>query len=231
MIKFLTALITLILIVGCATNVEVASTPIPVDANHTPNEIDSIVQPYRAELANEMNKKIAVAPQNFERGKPNGALNNWSTDATLYSQTRKHDFNAPVFSLLNWGGLRNSISKGDVTIGDIFKLMPFDNQVVWVEMPIESLDEIANYLTGRNGEPIGGAKLIDGKIIIDNSKELTKTFWVITSDYLMKGGDNMSFFEKKISHRYSNQLLRDVFIEEATRQGTLVWSDEKRIQL
>lgn len=229
--KYLLSICVVVFLLGCATNVEVVSAPIPVEAEHKPNAIDTIVQPYRSELADEMNKKIAVAPKDFERGKPNGALNNWSTDATLYSQTRKHNFNAPVFSLLNWGGLRNSISKGDVTIGDIFKLMPFDNQVVWVEMPIESLDEITTYLTGRNGEPIGGAKLIDGKIIIDNSKELSKTFWVITSDYLMKGGDNMSFFEKKISHQYSNQLLRDVFIEEATRQGTLVWSDEKRIQL
>lgn len=219
------------LLLGCATNVSVVSSPIPVTAEHSSAKIDSIVAPYKTELEKEMNQKIAFAPQSLERGKPNGALNNWATDATLHSQIAKTPINTPVFCLLNWGGLRNSINKGDVTIGDIFKLMPFDNQVVWVELPKEILPEIAEYLTKKNGEPIAGAKLINGKIEIDNAQGNFDTFWVITSDYLMKGGDNMTFFQKQIRHQYSNQLLRDVLIEEAKRQKTLIGSDEKRIQL
>jgi hypothetical protein len=59
----------------------------------------------------------------------------------------------------------------------------------------------------------------------------TKTVWVLTSDYLMNGGDNMTFFEKKVSVVYPNELLRDVFIQMAKKQKPLVWSDELRIKI
>jgi 2',3'-cyclic-nucleotide 2'-phosphodiesterase (5'-nucleotidase family) len=195
------------------------------------NAVDSIVNPYKQELEAEMNEVISYAERPFERGRPGGALNNWATDALLESQLGKEGLSGPVFSLLNFGGLRNSINEGDVTLGDIFKVMPFDNEVVWVEMPVESLVDIAEYLTKRGGEPIGGAYLINGKLEVEGVTADTKTVWVLTSDYLMNGGDNMTFFEKKVSVKYADELLRDAFIRMAKKQKPLVWSDELRIKI
>lgn len=195
------------------------------------NAVDSMVAPYKQQLEDEMNEVIAYAERPFERGRPGGALNNWATDALLESQIGNARLSGPTFSLLNFGGLRNSINEGDVTLGDIFKVMPFDNEVVWVEMPVEALVDIAEYLTERGGEPIGGAYLVDGKLEVNGVNADTKTVWVLTSDYLMNGGDNMTFFEKKISVTHSNELLRDAFIRIAKKQKMLVWSDELRIKL
>jgi len=195
------------------------------------NAVDSIVEPYKQELDDEMNEVIAYAERPFERGRPGGALNNWATDALLESQIGQARLSGPTFSLLNFGGLRNSINEGDVTLGDIFKVMPFDNEIVWVEMPVESLADIASYLISKGGEPIGGAFLINGKLEIDGVTAGTKSVWVLTSDYLMNGGDNMTFFEKKISVEYPNELLRDAFIRMAKKQKLLVWSDELRIKI
>ena len=194
------------------------------------NSIDSIISPYRMELNKEMLEVIAIAPKDFERGKPNGALNNWSTDVIYNSQLAKMDNSKPSFCLLNWGGLRNSISEGDVTLGDIFKLMPFDNEIVIVELPMQSLKKIEEYLVSRNGEPIAGALLEEGKISflsVDKAKHVS--FYVVTSDYLMNGGDNMSFFEDRIGTIYAGELMRDVMISGSKKQGTLIWNDEQRI--
>lgn len=211
--------------------IQVEADYIPVDEVSHSARIDSIVSPYRDSLENEMNVVIGHASENFEKGRPNGSLNNWAADAVYQHEVKTMDQNRPIFSLLNVGGLRNPISKGDVTVGDIFRLMPFDNEVVWVELPIESLEEVSAYLMKSGGEPIGGTRFEDGKILLNGVNDQTGSFWIITSDYLMNGGDNMSFFEKKISYRYANVLLRDLFIAVVKSQGEMIYNDEERIKL
>jgi len=194
------------------------------------NAIDSIVSPYRIELNKEMLEVIAYAPKDFERGKPNGSLNNWSTDAIYNSQKEKIDNAKPSFCLLNWGGLRNSINQGEVTLGDIFKLMPFDNEIVIVELPMSSLTKIESYLKKRNGEPISGARIMGGSFVFEKAdRKKHETFLVVTSDYLMNGGDDMTFFEDKINVQYVGELMRDAMIRIAKEQKTLVWNDDQRI--
>ena len=195
------------------------------------NNADSIINPYRTDLNKEMLDVIGFAPKSFERGKPDGALNNWSTDAILNSQLEKIDKTKPVFCILNFGGLRNPISKGDVTLADVYKLMPFDNEIVIVELPISSISKIEAYQKMRGGEPIAGAKIEKGKIIFDHPVADAKSMFVVTSDYLMNGGDHMDFFEDQISVQYAGDLMRDVMIEAVKEQKTLIWSDEKRIDL
>jgi len=197
-----------------------------------PNRIDSIISPYRTELNQEMKVVIAHATKSFERGKPNGALNNWSTDVVLETAKEIMGDSVRLFCLLNWGGLRNSISAGDVRLEDIFKLMPFDNEIVIVEMPLSSLNEITEYLVTRNGEPIAGAILKNGELTFDeNNSSESNTFFIATSDYLMNGGDNMSFFEDRLNEIHTNVLLRDAMIDAAKEQDELIWNDEKRIFL
>lgn len=201
---------------------------ITIDSNQVISpHIDSIIQPYRADLEKEMDQVIAYAPKDFTKGRPDGSLNNWACDAVLNNQS-EFGKDKIVMCLLNVGGLRNPISMGDVTIGDMYKLMPFDNEVVWVEMPFESLPEINTYLKDRNGEPIGGVTFEDGKVILHKKGIMSNSFWIVTSDYLMGGGDNMAFFEKRLQTVYANILLRDLFIEEAQKQKELVYNDEHR---
>lgn len=211
-------------------SVDSETTPVTFQGN-APNSIDSIVAPYKSELEAEMNEVIAHADQDFLKGRPGGSLNNWAADATLQSQIRNARLKGPTFCLLNVGGLRNTINKGDVTLADIFKVMPFDNEIIWVELPVASLQKIEKYLIASGGEPIAGARLKNGRLEVDGVDENTKTVWVITSDYLFNGGDNMSFFEDNIGSSSTTILLRDAFIEEAKIQGTLIWNDENRIEL
>ncbi len=196
--------------------------------------IDSIIAPYQNKLSQTMDEVIAYAPEDFTKGRPNGTLNDWAADAILYHELRVStdvQFSGPVICLLNVGGLRNPISKGDVTVGDIYKLMPFDNEIVWVEMPLDSQEDIIKYLQASGGEPLSGAVLSKDKFIFENAKEFYNSFWVITSDYLMNGGDKMDFFEKKIRMKYGSGLMRDAMLNEAKFQDTLNVTDGDRIIL
>ena len=197
--------------------------------------IDSMIAPYRDSLSATMDEVIAYAPKDFTKGRPNAALNNWAADALLELHTRRNPVYGPdqiiVMSLLNVGGLRNTINQGDVTVGDIFKVMPFDNEVVWVEMPWESISDITDYLIRKNGEPIAGAILDQDTLLIDGVSAPSGSFWIITSDYLMNGGDKMDFFEQRLSQEYHGGLLRDVLMDAARKQDTLIFDDKPRVNL
>lgn len=193
--------------------------------------IDSIVQPYKDSLSVEMNVVIAEAKVDFVVNRPSCNLGNWVADALFVNQTRNVRLNEPVMVLLNNGGLRSTLNKGNITIGDIFKLMPFDNEVVIVKLPISVLGDIEQYLKKSGGEPIANAVLKKGKLVINTGNENASHFWVITSDYLMNGGDKMTFFSKKEEVNLTGKVIRDVLISEAKEQQVLIEDTTMRIEL
>jgi 2',3'-cyclic-nucleotide 2'-phosphodiesterase (5'-nucleotidase family) len=177
-----------------------------------------------------MNQVIGFSKDNFEIQRPSSSLMNWCADAIFANQTKKIKLAQPIFCLLNTGGLRSTIGKGTVSLGDIYKLMPFDNTIVWVELPISSIAEIEKYLSQSGGEPIANAKLENGKLLINGNNEKMTHFWLLTSDYLMNGGDKMSFFEQRTNAIMNGKLLRNAFIEEVKSQDTLIFNEELRIK-
>ena len=193
------------------------------------NRIDSIISPYRVEIEQEMNALIGYAPVDFVKDRPNSILNNWAADALL-NHFRLQYSTLPVVSILNVGGLRSTFNTGNITLGDVFKMMPFDNEVVAVQMPRESLKDIATYLQASGGEPIAGMHLIDGELNI-NEDLASDSFIVLTSDYLFNGGDKMNFFQQAIEVTYLKVLLRDVFVDAVKSQQNLHIDESERIKL
>lgn len=199
------------------------------DAYQVNGHIDSLIQPYKDSLSVEMNVVIAEATSDFIVERPGSNLGNWVADAIFVNQTRTVRLSDPVFVLLNTGGLRASLNKGPITIGDIFKLMPFDNELVWVKLPMSVLPEIQAYLNKSGGEPIANAQLEKGVLKINGGKEGATHFWVITSDYLKNGGDKMTFFSKAEDVMLTGKVIRDCLIDEAKLQGVLIEDTVKRI--
>ena len=208
--------------------------PTTIDVVHETAEItkiDSLIGPYMDSVNSEMSEIIATAEVDFLiQRKPSGNLCNWVADAILANQTENVRLSEPVFCLLNTGGIRSIISKGNVTIGDIYKVMPFDNEIVWVRMPIESISAIEEYLVQKGGEPISNAIMNGKSLQMNGLLERNTHFLVITSDYLFNGGDNMRFFEQKESVTFTNKLMRDALIEEVRKQGVLVSDSMNRMQ-
>lgn len=198
-----------------------------VEEDSSSNRIDSIISPYRMEMEHEMNEVIGRATVDYVKNRPNSRLNNWAADALL-NRFRSQFSSLPVVSLLNVGGLRSTFNTGEITLGDVFKMMPFDNEVVAVKMPRESLKEIAAYLINSGGEPISGMRLENSEINF-NEDVASDSFIILTSDYLYNGGDKMNFFRQAIEVNYLNVLLRDVFVDAVKTQGELEIDDSERI--
>jgi len=183
--------------------------------------LENEILPYRDSLIQEMSEIIAYSDTNFVPERPNGNLNDWMAQAVLVNQTKNVRLSMPVMCLLNFGGLRSTINKGEVTLGDIYKVSPFDNKVVWVTLPREVLPEIETYLTKSGGEPLAGATFKNGVLTLNETNAGQSEFIVITSDFLANGGDKMYFFQKATQTMNTDKLLRDCLIEEAKSQRTL----------
>ncbi len=186
------------------------------------SDIDSLIKPYQDSLIVEMSKVIAYSEITFSTDTGTADIGNWVANAVFKNQYHSIKRIEPIFCLLNAGGIRSTLNKGSITVGDIFKLMPFDNEVVWVKMPIFSIPEIETYLQKKGCQPLSNASMFNGKLHINGLIESDSYFWIITSDYLMNGGDKMDFFRQKIDVKYPGKLLRNLLIEEAKNQQTLI---------
>ncbi len=192
--------------------------------------LSAFISPYKAEMDQQMNVKIAESKHDFLVARPGSNLMNWMADAVFVNQTKNKRLSLPVFCLLNTGGIRSSIGVGDVKLQDLFKVMPFDNTLVWVKLPMNTLKKIETYINSSGGEPISNAIVENGTLIIQSFEKEYDFFWIITSNYLSNGGDNMSFFDDAIETIETKQLIRDVLIEEAQIQKVLQNDSKSRIR-
>jgi 2',3'-cyclic-nucleotide 2'-phosphodiesterase (5'-nucleotidase family) len=125
------------------------------------------------------------------------------------------------------GGLRSSLPAGAITLGAIFELMPFENELVVLDAPGPVMQQLFDY-SARLKMAVSGATYTvgpDGKptniLIGGRPFNPTQTYTVAISDYLAGGGDNMVFF-KTIKPRGTGILLRTAIadhIRQLTKEG------------
>jgi len=195
------------------------------------NEITKMIAPYRDSLEVEMNRLIGFAKDELIPNRPEGGLNNFVVDVSLAALESEFNPALPRICLMNYGGLRSPINKGDITIGDIYKLMPFDNTMVFLKSPISIMDSIVEYIYKSGGEPIAGVKIQKGKFYFEEKYENTDTIQILTTNYLANGNDNMSFLKNSYERKNTPILLRDVLIQEVEKRDTITPLLDKRIEL
>lgn len=174
-----------------------------------------IIAPYQQQLSEQMNQVIGYAGCDMYKARPEGRLGNFLADAGLeFGQNLFRDsLDIELISLFNHGGLRAPINKGEILLRHLYELMPFDNQFVLIKLHANRKTELVNYLRKSGGEPLAGFTYSDSLISGD--------FWVVTSDYLADGGDNMTFFSEPLMRVDTGVLLRAYLIERVRETDTL----------
>lgn len=173
------------------------------------------LDPYRAELNKTMSEVLAVSTTKMERGLPESRLGNFLADACM-SATEAKGMKAD-FAMFNNGGLRRGLPEGQITRGDIFELMPFENELVILTISGRDVKKISNFIASKGGEPVSGIRLnikdsLATDVFIDDiAYDSTKTYRVLTSDYLANGGDSYTFFLDAVRESVSLKV-RDAII-------------------
>lgn len=176
-------------------------------------QANEIIQYYKSNLDSQMNKPLGLSKQSMGKNRPEGLLGNWCADAVQY-EALKFVNDTPVFTLLNHGGLRTDIPKGTVTLGKIYEVMPFDNELVLILMSATDVDSLVRSIVENGGEPVSGIRInaCKGQVQFDIDSNASDYYWVATSDYLANGGDDFRILSKGIRQIKTGILIRDALV-------------------
>ncbi|WP_372753010.1 5'-nucleotidase C-terminal domain-containing protein [Labilibaculum sp.] len=181
------------------------------------------IESYKSQLDGEMGELISIADEPMIAHKPESKLSNYIADAMLsigrdfcVSNGLSHSVD---FAIMNIGGIRSGMPKGEINTGKLFEMLPFKNKLVILGMKGKNVLDLLNQLAQRNGEGISGVKmgikegsvvdvLVQGKTI-----DPDKVYYVISVDYLTDGGGGVSAFAHRETYRHLHKKLREEIIK------------------
>ncbi len=178
-------------------------------------QMESLIAPYKSELDETMNVVVGHCAATLEVGRPESALSNFVCDAML---KKANEVMPTDFALTNIGGLRKPIAKGEVTLRTIYEVMPFDNQLVLLDLKGCDVLALCDAIAQVGGEGVAGisfgienGKAVDIRIQ-GKPLDLKRTYRVATSDYLSFGNDKMTPLLRHMNIYNLEIQLRDLIL-------------------
>jgi 2',3'-cyclic-nucleotide 2'-phosphodiesterase (5'-nucleotidase family) len=178
------------------------------------------ISPYKQKLDSAMNVVIGFAPEALVKQQPESNLGNFFSDVMLRRAYRVANADTSiVVCIFNYGGLRTSVPQGSVKVGNMFEVMPFENQLVLFPMKGSDLMRVLNVAADKGGAPVAGIRfeIAEKKprnvLVHQLPLDTNKTYTIVTSDYLASGGDYFFTVAAPKNITQTNLLLRDILIE------------------
>ena len=188
--------------------------------------IQEMIEPYKSQLDDKMNQVIANVGTELSKKQPESTLGNWTSDA-LMAGIKRQGLSAD-FAVCNYGGMRVPvITIGPLTMGELYELSPFDNEIMIVDVPGNIVDSLFQHIAERNGWPVSGnirMTMKDGKMLtcLINGKTIDPNtmYKVVTPDYVANGGDDARFMVG-LKRMQTGFLQRDLIIQYAAETARM----------
>ncbi len=195
-------------------------------------EAATAYEKYDKELKPVLGEKLGTATAEFTHDRNSkgsvSLLGKWA------SEVMKEKTGVQV-AIQNGGGLRRSLLAGDITMGDLYEIMPFDNYLVTLELPGADLKKAIDH--GINNPTITDGQFAGLKVTYDPKAEFEKRitsitledgtpikddayYTVVINDFMVTGGDKYDFSKaRNVKHTYIP--VRDVLIDAIKKAKTL----------
>ena len=174
----------------------------------------ALIAPYHDKVTAQMTEVLGTAPSPLTKNAGENPLANFVAD--LQRTRASAELRQPIaLGVMTNGGLRAGFAAGPVTLGSVFELMPFENELVVLDAPGPVVQQLFDY-AAHIKMAISGATYsvtfdgmpkdirIGGQSFDVND---ARTYPIAISDYLATGGDNLVFF-KALTPRHTSVLLR-----------------------
>lgn len=207
---------------------------------HPDQKVSQIVERATRKVRNLKKRKITDFVEDYQR-----EYSQECPIANMIADSMRMETGAEI-GLQNSGGIQNNIVAGKFTVGDLFDVLPFDNQVIVMELKGSDLQELFTQSASlrRGILQVSGAKYAFSNRTNDNYelKEVlvgdepiiaTKTYSVTTNSFLGDGGDGFLSFRSGRNIRFGRQQ-RDVisdYLEKIGQDGPIKLQVEGRIEV
>ncbi|TVR90041.1 MAG: hypothetical protein EA411_01000 [Saprospirales bacterium] len=229
--SFLTLALFILLVTGCTRVQHLATVS---SANQTVEEathpekdsaVLALIEPYRIEMEAQMSEVIGITETALPLQQPDGPMNRLVADIML-DLAEEESGGKVHFAIQNFGGLRiNSLPEGEITLGTMYELMPFENYLVILEISGKTVAQFCDLIAANGGWPVSRGlnfSISDSHatdIAIDGSAlDMQATYTIATNDYLADGGDNC-YFLTEYEQNNTGVLIRDAFIQHFQRES------------
>jgi 2',3'-cyclic-nucleotide 2'-phosphodiesterase (5'-nucleotidase family) len=189
-----------------------------IDSTYTRGDsmLMTTLLPYRDSLEKEVNAVLIQSEAVMVKAQPESALGNLLADILLVEVSRKYE--KADIALLNYGGIRAALPKGDVTMGAVMEIMPFMNYVVILTLDGPLLQQLLDHWAAKGGTPVSGVRFVrkEGKateITVGGKPfDINASYKLATIDYLAEGGDGCDFLKTAEISQRTPELLREIYV-------------------
>ena len=198
----------------------------------------------RAQLEKRMQVVVAQSDAELESYAPESPLSNFLTDILLNESSKyakDTTFANLDLSMLNFGGIRTSMPKGDVTVGDLYRITPFDNYLTFIVLKGSELEKALDRFTDKYNAPYSGAVIIYGggqkeweplAILVQGLPiDENRLYKLVTLNFIADGGDHLLEGIQFERIEYTTVTFRDFLVAELkamTARGEKVEGKEDR---
>ena len=207
-----------------------ASGPVSAAVPDDP-ELARAIAPLAAEIQASFGRVIAQAPKGLARrtGPGEYPLGFLQADAMRAAAAAAIGLEVPM-AFTNSGGVRRDLPAGPVHVGDLYEVVPFDNELVVAEYTgAEVLAILREAIRSRGGEPLSGVRVAasgppeaprvsaawaDGTAI-----DPAASYRVATSDYLLANGDATPTLKRGRNVVLTSVAVRQLLIDWCERRG------------
>ena len=202
-------------------------------------EAAKFIAPYQHKVDSIMGPVVGSVAHDMTRHRPESELSNLLSDILVWGGRQFNE--QPVFSVYNMGGIRADFAKGDINVGDVSEVAPFENKICFLTLTGEKVLELFQQIAHRGGEGVSHAVRMvitrDGKLkgVTLNGEPVdpAKGYRIATLDYLAEGNDQLVAFKSgtdvvapKAKENNVRYIIMDYF-REMKAQGKVV---ESRIE-
>ena len=195
-----------------------------------------------------MDEVIGYNDHTIDKKRPEDELSNVLTDIVFAvgdSISRTVYGEGIDFSLLNFGGIRKPLNAGDITLGDIFTILPFDNMIVLSTIKGSELRKVLAQMSDTTNQPFSHLTLtlvghnaptdiiVNGAPLDDSRMYRFATIDFISGanrgDNILRNRETKEPFEIGPEYK-TNILLRDAAIDYILQVGTIKGYMDKRVR-
>jgi len=215
-------------------------------------DVNAIIKKYQGKVEAIKNEVVGVATDKITRDSvhqikrgnidKDKAREGVTPLGNLITDSMREKENADI-AFTNIGGIRTDIDAGEITYGEVFSVLPFDNWDVVGEMTAEQIKEVLEVLdkysnlpalqvsglkyewdnTREKGDKIVKITLIDGTPVYVDGKYSDDTFKVTTNNFLIAGnadGYGPIFSQAKWTDtpNFQREILAD-YLRDLKKQG------------